>query len=103
MFDSDDLTEYLEALEPEEIVSIIGWAIATGSILTALVHSGVDDPDDIVEYLEAYTTSINVMFANMPEILLDPAIELANEVVEAEESIALWTEELSTLNPEDFT
>jgi len=82
-------------LDGDEIEQIISWAIGTGALIT-LLHSS-DEPENDEEcrdFVDRDIEAIEMMYHNMPDCLVEHAHEIAGEIVDTEEEIDTFREQL---------
>lgn len=73
-------------LDEEEVQDIIEWALSAGAMIT-LMHSAplAQNVEEIAEKLNGYIEAVQIMYENIPDILVTPTHDLAVKTIESVE------------------
>lgn len=85
MSDDDEKKENI-TLEPEEVQAIINWAVSAGAMITILQNAPIhSNTEEALERLEGYVEAIDIIYANMPDCIIEPVHEVASESIDEAE------------------
>src|SRR5688500_5672764 len=100
---SDDHDDHMHiSLEPEEVQSIIDWAISTAAMVTLMQHAPQhEDEAAAMDRLYGYIEDVQIMYDNMHYCIIEPSHEIAGDVIEeaheTERQVEEFMEELKDL------
>lgn len=89
-------------LDGDETQEIINWAVSAAAMVILMDNAprGESSTDEL-QRLEGYDQAIDIMWDNMPDVLVTPAAVVAqesvDEAVEEEEQVEAFREELKDL------
>ena len=89
-------------LDGDETQEIINWAVSAAAMVVLMDNAPRgESKEDELERLEGYDQAIDIMWDNMPDVLVTPAAVVAqesvDEAVEEEEQVEAFREELKDL------
>ena len=89
-------------LDHEDTQAIIDWAVSAAAMVILMDNAPRGgSKEDELERLAGYDQAIDIMWDNMPDVLVTPAAVIAqesvDEAVEEEEQVEAFREELKDL------
>ncbi len=89
-------------LDQESVQEIIDWAVSAAAMVILMDNAPIgDNKREELERLAGYDQAIDIMWDNMPDVLVGPATVVAQESVDEavfeEEQVEQFREELKEL------
>lgn len=89
-------------LDQDDVQEVINWAVAAAAMVILMRQSPQsDDANEELDRLARYTHALDIIWRNLPDVLVSPATVIAeesiNDAIAEEEEIERFRDELKDL------